>query len=243
MTESSFSYDNLDRNANEIRLISLHPSEDPSAQIACNIIHSSLYDYPKYEALSYMWGSLIDDKPIRISGNDFQVGQNLYYALLQLHHRRDHRLLWVDAICINQENVFERNHQVSHMSMIYTLAEQVIISLGRVSESNHAAVAFLGKVVKGSIYPYDPAFKLEWRAVSDLCDLEYWGRLWIIQEAIVASSITVYCGDVMIPWSIFERVCERLNDLKEWPSRQTKLLEILPPRFESGKASAGSLRQ
>ncbi|KAE8451448.1 hypothetical protein EG329_004077 [Mollisiaceae sp. DMI_Dod_QoI] len=191
MAETSFCYDNLDRNEDEIRLISLHPSKDPSAEIECNIIHFRLYDHPKYDALSYMWGSVTDNKPIHISGKDFQVGQNLYHALLQLRHKTEPRLLWVDAICINQENTFERNHHVSHMSIIYAQSHQVIISLGPASECVYAAIALLKRVGNKSIDLYDPAFKLQWRAVSDLCDLEYWGRLWIIQEVIVAPCISV----------------------------------------------------
>lgn len=62
--------------------------------------------------------------------------ENLWWALYHLRHTTDVRILWIDAICINQYDITERNHQVAHMSRIYTNAQQVVIWLGLPHEQN-----------------------------------------------------------------------------------------------------------
>ena len=93
----------------------------------------NLVNPPQYEALSYVWGSGQDLKTIYIGGDkqfSLQVTQNLESSLRHLRHSDNNRVLWVDAICINQSDNNERNEEVFHMRDIYACASRVIIWLG-----------------------------------------------------------------------------------------------------------------
>lgn len=128
MSDRSFNYEPfdyapLDESTNEIRLLSLHPSAFPDWGVEISILHAKLSDPPKYEALSYMWGTEDNSMPIYLpsgSGKLCLVRRNLGLALKRLRLRNEERVLWVDAICIDQRNTAERNHQVGQMSKVRT---------------------------------------------------------------------------------------------------------------------------
>ncbi|KAE9369769.1 HET-domain-containing protein [Stipitochalara longipes BDJ] len=102
----------------EIRLLWLAPCS-ANNRITCTTIHVRLSSKPRYEALSYEWG-LKETKTISLNGEDYSIRTNLFNALSNLWLKGQPRILWVDAICINQDNVRERNHQVSQMRCIYS---------------------------------------------------------------------------------------------------------------------------
>ncbi|CZR56700.1 uncharacterized protein PAC_06589 [Phialocephala subalpina] len=119
-----------------IRLVALESGaeDDP---IRCSLAYTSLDDEPEYEALSYVWGDPAITTPIFLDGKLFDVTINLHGALHNLRnseHDSPPRLLWIDAICINQRDVQERNHQVQRMGDIYTGVMTVIIWLGHYHE-------------------------------------------------------------------------------------------------------------
>lgn len=84
----------------------------------------------EYEALSYTWGSAHKQYDIEISGNTLPITENLHLALQHLRHPEEDRILWIDAICIDQDNVGERGHQVRQMASIYERVVRAIIWLG-----------------------------------------------------------------------------------------------------------------
>jgi hypothetical protein len=86
MDSEPFIFDALDSDTDEIRLIELQPCDpdQADAQVACTMITAKLSDSPKYEALSYMWGSLDSSRVITVDERDFAVGENLWLALRQL---------------------------------------------------------------------------------------------------------------------------------------------------------------
>jgi hypothetical protein len=105
------------------------------------------YHTAHYEALSYTWGPPFEnqqlrDQLIKLCGAPFQVTGNLYDALKRLRLRHETRYLWVDAICINQSNINERNSQVAIMSKIYAYSQTVFIWLGEDSPSQDGHVTF-----------------------------------------------------------------------------------------------------
>ena len=84
----------------------------------------------EFEALSYCWGKEIATNTIFINGKSHQVTPNLEHALRCLRYRFHRRLLWIDAICIDQSNLQERGKQVKRMDQIYRFAKQVNVWLG-----------------------------------------------------------------------------------------------------------------
>lgn len=108
---SQYCYSPLPSEHDGIRLLRLLPHEDDKADIHCELFEYSLWSSHKthmYEALSYVWGNPKVQLDIFINGHSFAVTINLYAALLQLRNHAMDRILWVDAICINQENQKEK---------------------------------------------------------------------------------------------------------------------------------------
>ena len=100
-----------------IRLLRLLPHEDENAPIQCQLFNYSLQESGKrthpYDALSYVWGGSDKPRPISIGEHDLPVTVKLHEALSRLRHRSIERIIWVDAVCINQENEQEKEQQIS----------------------------------------------------------------------------------------------------------------------------------
>jgi hypothetical protein len=139
----------------------LLPAIDKRVEINCILCNSRLSNDPDYEALSYVWGDPHITKQIILSDKKFNVTINLEAALRRLRHASKSRLLWIDALCIDQENVSERISQVQQMGAIYRSAREVAVWLGpesntslRAFETLDAIVAILRKKSWESM-PYD----------------------------------------------------------------------------------------
>lgn len=114
----------------EIRVLVLHPGEKGSP-IKCSLQHSSLRSKRSgFEALSYVWGNPTVTNEISCDNRKKAVGKNLYDALERLRLPEEDRVLWVDALCINQGDNKEKTQQVRIMGEIYTRARRVLIWLG-----------------------------------------------------------------------------------------------------------------
>lgn len=146
-----FPYRALNAVEEEIRLILLHPSQDPTSPICCNLATVSLNQKPQYEALSYTWGSAKFPKHITLDKHDFSVTENLKDALLALRETNRPRYLWVDSICINQVDNVEKAQEVPRILQIYTGASHVLVWLGPASNDSGLAMDHLEELA----YDYD----------------------------------------------------------------------------------------
>jgi hypothetical protein len=100
--------------------------------ITCRLIVRSMNDYPSYEALSYAWGDIgPDPEYIILEGQQILVRPNLSTALRGLQYESVSRIMWIDALCINQDDDKEKGDQVARMGEIYRRAKRVVISLGK----------------------------------------------------------------------------------------------------------------
>ena len=101
-------------------------------------------------ALSYVWGDTNPLRDISVNGKMFGVTANLFYALRDLRDEYRVSRLWLDTICINQQDVEERNKQVVLMGSIYTLAHHTVIYLGEGTVGSNAALeALAGENLSG----------------------------------------------------------------------------------------------
>lgn len=136
MAITPFQHSPLDTsNPRAFRVLELLPSHSLDGDIRCELHHRTLNASIHYEALSYAWGEPNPQVNIIINGSSvLGVTKNCYDALFHLRQRFRRRVLWVDAICIDQhdndENTRERNHQVKFMSEIYAKAVRVLVWLG-----------------------------------------------------------------------------------------------------------------
>jgi hypothetical protein len=95
----------------------------------------SLSEDVYYEAVSYTWGDLSNLRPITLAGFDWHVTNNLEIALQHFRYRHAVRRLWVDSLCINQQDNQERLHQVNLMRFVYQNAGRVLVWLGHSFET------------------------------------------------------------------------------------------------------------
>ncbi|KAF7914568.1 uncharacterized protein EAF01_000974 [Botrytis porri] len=101
-------YHILDVSKKRVRLVTLLPG-DFSRDIHCTLTTVSLSDEPVYEILSYVWGNPTNKRDSTLQRVSFPVTTNLESALRYLRYRDLPRVLWIDAICINQEDIPERD--------------------------------------------------------------------------------------------------------------------------------------
>ena len=101
-------YKPLQSSRREIRLLYLAPGRELIAQPSCRLQKVCMSSSPAYEALSYTWGDANVTKPIQVNGRTFQATVNLEAALRYLRRPEKTRILWVDAVCIDQNNIQER---------------------------------------------------------------------------------------------------------------------------------------
>ena len=186
-----FSYEPLNPHIDSLRLLVLLPPTANGDEIGCELEHRTFGSKPIYEALSYTWGSEPASTTIKINGQPFLVRENLYNALWHLRLSTP-RVIWVDAVCINQGDIPERNSQVSLMAFIYTRAQRVLVWLG---------------LSPGPVHN-DYFSDSHWYAMSHH---PYWSRLWIIQELVLANHVLFYLGHYSFGW---ERVSSTMNP--EW---------------------------
>jgi hypothetical protein len=192
----------------EIRLIELLPGL-PSEDIRCNIVHVNLDDDPEFEAVSYTWATEDSEdtfsKTIYTSSNTtMSVTANCVSALRQLRKISNVRRLWVDAVCIDQTNPSERNHQVAMMTQIYTQAVNVRICI----EDLQSRRSVDGPVPRdyGPLFewlqnPSNSITELISRDLKHLISLRYFQRVWVIQEVALARVTYLHVNDRQILFS------------------------------------------
>lgn len=126
-----FPYLPLDTTSKQIRLLNIHPGSEPAA-ICCSISCTSLAseEHTKYEAISYCWGDIKARETIDLDGRKTSITQSAGNALRAVRRKDEARVVWLDAICINQQDVKERGAQVSMMGDIYRAATRALVWLG-----------------------------------------------------------------------------------------------------------------
>jgi hypothetical protein len=161
--------------------------------------NDSRYVWGDFEALSYTWGDRGDARSIYTNGIRRDVPRNLEEALRALRDLKETRLgmcYWVDSLCIDQDNVEERNEQVKRMKEIYRRARAVIVWLGQEERTDRNAVQTMRHLCRD---PYvENTLQLPadlqlngWPALFAFMQKPYWNRSWIIQELAMNHNSTL----------------------------------------------------
>ncbi|KAH6721662.1 heterokaryon incompatibility protein-domain-containing protein [Leptodontidium sp. MPI-SDFR-AT-0119] len=212
---------------NTIRILTLSPGP-PGARLEGNLEFASLDDYPEYEAISYVWGDPTRCEEIIIEGKPLGLTQSIADALRRMRHETEPRRLWADQICIEQDDLVERGHQVKLMGAIYKNTEKVLVWLGQ-DEKNHAKRALnqletLQKVFKNrqlfEQFTEVQKVKLEtftdrsWWSLREFYLLPWFERVWIGQEAGTAAPMELFWGQEMFEWKTLffvSRIMEKFH--------------------------------
>jgi len=193
-----------------------------------------------YEALSYVWG---DPTPAALvkcvdeaNEGELSIGKGLTKALIAFRLTDQTRCIWIDALCINQKDVAERQSQVRMMGAIYGKAEHVLCWLGPFNDQEEdaesrarLAIRFLRsfndkpheylRAARQHLHSGDDMADMDrpllnsWLAIKELFDLEYFHRAWIIQEVGLARHARFFWGtqDVWLDWTEVAAFCSFMD--------------------------------
>ena len=214
--------ESIEPSSAEIRLLTLLPGT------YADDIHIKLHrttlpnPEPGYEALSYVWGAEDNPSSVVIYGHkleQLQIRQNLDRALRSLRYKEHTRTLWVDYICINQNDLNERNRQVRQMGQIYANAMRVIVWLGPEDDDAYFALDELHHLACNTLVNWSNNlldFHTGWadtqlskgkrssahtqHALVSLLNRPWFERVWVRQEICLAVSAVVACGNRVWPW-------------------------------------------
>jgi hypothetical protein len=218
----SFVYEPLPGTKRSIRLFIVDTAVKPGARLSLTLTTHTVtalalktdrgpsdgFSVFQYTALSYMWGCTNSCKTILVNGCKLRVRQNLYNFLSSLHEDEIFRPMWAGAICINQEDVAERGHQVAIMGTVFKSADRVLAWTGTSSRSSYRIFELTSRYssrnpsVSSDGNP-TPGLELGPLADFEIEDVEvfwtfslrpYWERTWIVQEFALSRKVIVTCG-------------------------------------------------
>lgn len=208
--EYEFRHKPLDRSEESIRLVRVLP-QSTEQLLELEIMHAALPT--KYIAVSYVWGPAAGQRAVLVNRLGSEVRYNLWHFLNTMRQHGHVDYFWIDALCIDQDSIEEKNHQVQRMGRIYSKAEKVFAWLGNFSISQRLHFhkfsqletalwgSFASQGVKTREALEGELQKKNKRNVNqihrwaeELCGNEYWTRLWIVQEVALAASVEVYWG-------------------------------------------------
>lgn len=195
---NKYNYKPLNPEKNEIRLLELFPAAEPS-KIKARLFSHSLDDLSIYDALSYTWGDPSVTKAIELDGDaSFHIFASLEKTLHDIRRHDNSVVIWIDAICIDQRNLLERNNQVKMMKMIYEKALLVHIWIDVDVEIPVPVLEVLETINMGTPLELgdDPKF---WDPVVHLFGQRYWSRVWIHQEVACAAQLLLHCRQKPVP--------------------------------------------
>ena len=204
ITTKPYEYQPLGRST--IRLLRPLPCSTPE-NIHCTVFHRKKYTRATvpFKALSYCWGDDENPKTILLDGSTFHVRNNLWLALSALvkHHNGISQDIWIDSICINQDDLEEKTKQVSQMWRVYSGAKTVIAWLGPEAEDTAAIFQCLHQVndseasdrgKKPKTRPPRDGPAIQCACSHGEIETQYFRRTWIISEYLQAKSLVFLSG-------------------------------------------------
>ncbi|KAK5736563.1 hypothetical protein LTR17_007382 [Elasticomyces elasticus] len=232
-------YDNL--SAGQFRLLRLFATEKDDAIRCClQTFTAGSPDCPSYRAVSYTWGPKSSTiKPISISsqGNPLHEeptderrslhSQNLFDLLNQLRSEQSDCWLWIDALCINQDDADERSHQVKIMGDIFRAANTVLVWLGPFTHSEADPYRDTTGVGLDVVHMIQRDHHRDVRSLyigdyahtamnlvkgRGICALPYWRRRWIVQELLLARSVVLQVREKQFTMTALEGAVHYANE-------------------------------
>lgn len=198
---STFKYTPLDRSTRSIRLLSF-VDDPPGPGIYCTLETCDLARCPPFVALSYASGNPKSRRDILVNHQSLSIHDNLYAALEVLQTEgarfsedpsREITLIgqyfWVDCICINQEDIVERGHQVDLTAEILSDATCMVSWLGSTANDSDCALRAISEGISPS---WDLDVLAE--AFHHLLNRPYWRRVWTVPEFVLPENILILCG-------------------------------------------------
>ncbi|RDL33943.1 uncharacterized protein BP5553_08311 [Venustampulla echinocandica] len=229
-----------------IRILLLEPATTQEADLHATISIACLGENPLYEAISYTWGEPVFPEALHLSVENpnldlhihskIQITENLASALRQFRRKNENRVLWADAVCINQLDNEEKASQVTLMKRIYKQAAQVLIWLGDNTPEMDSAFQFTEGLAARAKDEFDVKprsyvihlvpHKLECDRghieellastksshIHHIYGRPWFSRLWIVQEVALATKAVLCSGKLELDWMTFETAMTLLRE-------------------------------
>ena len=205
----------------EIRLLILYPGnyKDMLHGIICTVRFEAT---GRYRALSYTWGD--DSQPrytLLTPDGSLSIRQSLRDALRALRHRKDTVVLWIDALCINQQDSREKAQQIPVIARVFQGAACTLAYVSNDSQDEEALIAMELIAIHSSSNENQsdapdetPPCPMEWTSrglppkdnqiwdkILQLFARPWFRRSWVVQEAVVATTLTVICRNKSLDWN------------------------------------------
>ncbi|KAK6586663.1 hypothetical protein PZA11_001720 [Diplocarpon coronariae] len=272
--ENSYQYKSLKNeepnNKRHFRLLRILRGS-PGERVACRLEVVSL-DHPgEYEAVSYVWGDPTKSRNISIDGLNLNITKSAYDIIYRRRSTWQHRLIWIDQVCINQEagdGNLEKQYQVQMMKEIYQGAVRVLAFLRTDVETSeadrnaptplpdaylvqsHFAELFYRHDILGynpeqfkSIYQHESK-SAQWDALVAFFANPWFRRVWIVQEAVFAKSLIVFYDDICLDWKYLARAVNVLYDqnlIQRFQSADPYAYSRLRANYNMGLHNADSI--
>ena len=213
---AQYEYTPLKNPASQIRLLEVFgDANDSSHQTKCLLTTWHVDSAPEYHAISYTWGPKEPTESIILNDASMTIRKNCADVLRQLLYFKSSRYYWIDALCIDQESIDEKNHQVARMGQIYSLAAHVLVCLGEYDDDAEYAFGIISQLWDHYFPPISEAPHVDTigrlpisgfvefpgidpnrfaLSLETLTRRTYFQRVWIVQELILAQSVSIYCG-------------------------------------------------
>lgn len=229
---------------NEVRLLYLRKCQSEDELIRCGLYICQINNAPPYEALSYATGDVSSKEIIYVDDLPCQITKQLFNALKSIRRRQKDRILWVDAICINQEHISELVHQFMPSKDIFANATQVVVYLGEATLAMDLAMDFLGYIEKYGITrallsttgnTYVEGFR-------EILNKRWFRRAWVLREIFSARTATLCLGSRAVSSNAFIIASEVLESKADYHILQ--VLKLMPgPRRDEIATSGFALHE
>lgn len=192
--------------------------------LVCNLQTDAISD-AEYDAVSYVWGTSVRNHSIQCDDHELMITEALSQVLKRVRLPDKPRALWADSICINQDNLQDKGHQVGLMGKIYRFAKSVLIYIGSDDDSHGAAVISLledvNRMIKDTCQQIDMSWNsfpentgketpfLEdprWHSLHVFVSESWFDRGWVVQEAALARRAQVIWGQTLLEWDKLMRL-------------------------------------
>lgn len=253
MLSETFKHEPLDRTTRAFRLLVL--KKGAGRTVECELSYSSLdTQLVQYEAVSHTWGPNVHADTISLDGKPFPVTLNVSLILRDLRRSQEDRILWIDAICIDQSSPSERGHQVQQMWDIYRSAYRVLFCIGRPTEMTDLLMVSLTELERQYVVQTDcrglkrwkkawgaaqqklegKHFSLQHRQVEGLKHMlaqPWFNRAWILPEVANARKALVYCGKRYVSAAVFSTSPRLINVDSHVSKHCQEVLNLMPGQW------------
>ncbi|KAI4695490.1 uncharacterized protein J4E84_002117 [Alternaria hordeiaustralica] len=188
-----------------------------------------------YEAISYVWGDPNDTVDVRCNGLRVAITVSLADAFRNFRHTTEPRLLWADALCINQKDDREKGHQVKRMGEVYANAKRTLVWLGR--DDQNIAIDAFAIILEANAYFQDSFLQADqmihqmvrftkpypicmdtkrWLGVKRIFEFPWFRRVWTVQEVAIAKEGCLFWGPISIDIADVLEICTWMNRRPEF---------------------------